>query len=360
MSKSKKTNILCVLSVAIWVIVAFGAVFDIVLFVKYVDKKTSVVEPITELSVDADLLTTSVFENDRNFELSTEPKSISFNKLTPGDVVITDKFSGVYVLEVEQNGKTEYEIDVYEAYVREMYTAFDYEHPEVFWLDNSTKVKRITADHVTYFFFVLADADGFNKKAPAWRENGSVQKGIERREKAVADIISQVPDNDPYLQIEAVNNILIKQNQYNSSKEPQNLGNEPRECLSALEGNVGADGPICTGYSKAFKVLCDRLYIPCRLVSGNSKSAFSSKYGRHMWNAVKIGDPWYSVDVTWNDPSVTGIEGSVSGAEREDYLLVGSDTEIDGQPFCKSHIADSPYGRIYEDEMSKCAFTPAN
>ena len=35
---------------------------------------------------------------------------------------------------------------------------------------------------------------------------------------------------------------------------------------------------------------------------------------------------WYGADITWDDPVVAGKTGAVSGAENEDYLLVGSST----------------------------------
>ena len=53
---------------------------------------------------------------------------------------------------------------------------------------------------------------------------------------------------------------------------------------------------VCEGYSKAFKVLCDYFAIPAILVKGKINSG-----SLHMWNAVKLGDTWYIVDVTWDD-----------------------------------------------------------
>lgn len=54
---------------------------------------------------------------------------------------------------------------------------------------------------------------------------------------------------------------------------------------------------------------------------------------------MSLDAKWFGVDVTWNDPIVRGVTGAVSGHENEQYLLVGSDTEIRGMRFAASHPA---------------------
>ena len=50
---------------------------------------------------------------------------------------------------------------------------------------------------------------------------------------------------------------------------------------------------VCQGYSLAYKALMDRAGIECKIIS---------KEGVHAWNIIKIGENWYHVDVTWDDP----------------------------------------------------------
>ena len=58
---------------------------------------------------------------------------------------------------------------------------------------------------------------------------------------------------------------------------------------------IGDGGMVCEGYAEAFKILCDKLGIPCALVVGNAS-------GPHMWNYVQMEDGrWYLVDATWDD-----------------------------------------------------------
>ena len=51
---------------------------------------------------------------------------------------------------------------------------------------------------------------------------------------------------------------------------------------------------VCQGYSEAYKVLLNKLGIPCEIVTSYKLN--------HAWNAVKLNGKWYYVDVTWDDP----------------------------------------------------------
>lgn len=103
--------------------------------------------------------------------------------------------------------------------------------------------------------------------------------------------------------------------------------------LNALVGNSGETGPVCEGFSKEFKVLCDNAGIPCELSTGiGSNNAGSDN---HMWNIVQIDGQWYGMDATWNDPNESDVP--VTGLESNDYTLLGSDTPVDGMTFSESH-----------------------
>ena len=95
--------------------------------------------------------------------------------------------------------------------------------------------------------------------------------------------------------------------------------------------------PVCDGYAKAFKMVCDLLEIPCVLVVSST----------HMWNNVLMDDgDWYNVDVTWDDSNDQQISYQ--------YFLVGSQTVINGAlnqvtvtyPV-KKHVAYEYLGQVY-------------
>ena len=85
---------------------------------------------------------------------------------------------------------------------------------------------------------------------------------------------------------------------------------------STALGALVEPGVVCEGYSKAFKLICDRLDIPCVVVFGNYDA---TENVAHMWNDVLMEDGnWYAVDVTWDDNDGEGSEYD------HDYFLKGS------------------------------------
>ena len=131
---------------------------------------------------------------------------------------------------------------------------------------------------------------------------------------AIADKVDR--DADLYEQVMQVHDLLAAQSTYN--KEPadstaENLSHHAYSCLVAGD----AYEPVCDGYAKAVKVVCDLLEIPSTLAISEN----------HMWNNIKMDDgDWYNLDLTWDD---TGDAGSHS------YFLVGSQTLVDGVAFSK-------------------------
>ena len=59
---------------------------------------------------------------------------------------------------------------------------------------------------------------------------------------------------------------------------------------------IGQRG-MCLGFTLAFQLFMDMLDIESIVVEGTN---YFGDY--HSWNQVRIGDNWYAVDVTWNNP----------------------------------------------------------
>lgn len=57
---------------------------------------------------------------------------------------------------------------------------------------------------------------------------------------------------------------------------------------------------VCEGYSKAAKLLFDKLSVSSYLVTGNSYDENDNVTG-HMWNVVSIAGNNYYLDITWDD-----------------------------------------------------------
>ena len=52
---------------------------------------------------------------------------------------------------------------------------------------------------------------------------------------------------------------------------------------------------VCQGYATLFYRMCREVGIPAKYISGTAG-------GGHGWNIVKLGNVWYNVDTTWDDP----------------------------------------------------------
>ena len=224
-------------------------------------------------------------------------------------------------------------------YAVEIYSAFHRDHPEVFWLSGQSSYNWSMSYNYNYangsgtvtytmrVFFNLKSSS-FDIRDSAYRTTAAISAGIAQRDGDVAEILADCPtDSSVYEQLRYLNKTLTETNVYNSTAS-ESVSRMPWQCLSALAGEDAAYGPVCEGYAKAFKVLCDKLDIPCTLVEGDARSSKSEIAGPHMWNYVQVDGGWYAVDVTWNDPLSGSNDGIVSGYESEEWFLLGSDSQI--------------------------------
>ena len=57
----------------------------------------------------------------------------------------------------------------------------------------------------------------------------------------------------------------------------------------------------------------------------------SGKNEKHAWDCVKLGNNWYEIDPTWDDPIIIAADGrivnaSTANSARYKYFLKGSST----------------------------------
>lgn len=112
---------------------------------------------------------------------------------------------------------------------------------------------------------------------------------------------------------------------------------------TAYDALIGGTA-VCQGYTLAFLDLAHELGLSCEMVSSRTLN--------HAWNFIKVGNSYYHVDVTWNDPVAdrlgrarhvyflksTGFFQSEDGGHTaEDWVLTGgiapnaaSETKYDG------------------------------
>lgn len=74
----------------------------------------------------------------------------------------------------------------------------------------------------------------------------------------------------------------------------------PQEDYTAYGVLINGTG-VCEGYSYAIKRLLKAVSIDSIIVDGNSTGDTG---GPHAWNMVKLGNDYYQLDVTYDDPVV--------------------------------------------------------
>jgi hypothetical protein len=73
---------------------------------------------------------------------------------------------------------------------------------------------------------------------------------------------------------------------------------------------------VCSGYARAFKMMCDAAGIPSLYIEGAIGS------GPHAWNAVFVDGRWFYVDTTLDDLD--------NGAVRNDYFMLPASEPLPG------------------------------
>jgi len=271
----------------------------------------------------------------------------------------------------------------YVPYVYAACNAFDRDHPEVFWLTGETVVSFVPdydSDAEGNYCYVtvklmlkgvpLGSSEVFNMRKANYQTAEAVESALDTLNTNLTSILSSdaVTSGTDVDKIKYFNEWLTKNNEYNTAvagatssaelEAVETSSPDSWECISALTdkaagenvptGSAGSVGPVCEGYARAFKVLCDEVGIPCVLVDGQAVNS-SGGSEAHMWNYVQVDDgdsqtdnPWYAVDVTWDDPVVSGLSGRISGYENETWLLVGSGTVMEGYSAGTTFIETHP------------------
>jgi len=188
--------------------------------------------------------------------------------------------------------------------------SFDY--PEIFWLDMSKLA--IGTGNVTYSRNILSKKYVLKvnelKFTPAiFSSYENIDDAFLYKEKLESAIDNfKVEGETRYEQLKCIHDTIALFTYYD----------ENALYSSSAVGALVESGSVCEGYSKGFKLICDRLNIPCVLIFGNYDADDNVA---HMWNYVKMEDGnWYAVDVTWDD-----TDGQNGHELKNDYFLKGSE-----------------------------------
>jgi len=121
---------------------------------------------------------------------------------------------------------------------------------------------------------------------------------IKKIDKDIDRIIADHTDNSQTTmeKIRALHDYIINETRYDTDK----ITNGSSEYDSSrIQGVLYDKHAICSGYADIMSVILYKLGIQNFKVSSKN----------HVWNAVRMDNSWYHLDLTWDDPvSTTGID----------------------------------------------------
>ena len=214
-----------------------------------------------------------------NFDISENPyyAMLSDNEKNAYSQIFEELFAG--------NSQFECKVSVSADEISKAIDAVLYDHPELFWLDNtySYTYDPETGDirELTFDFFDFADT-------PEKLEAAKTQFN------AVADsIVVQALSYSTTVERELFIHDYICENTEYDASGPYN-----QSAYSVLVLHES----VCAGYTRAFQYLMQRLGVTCYYVTGRTDGmGGSDSDGSHSWNMVAIDGEFYNIDCLWDD-----------------------------------------------------------
>lgn len=174
------------------------------------------------------------------------------------------------------------------------------------------------SDTFTYLNQLVHPFNSFKTIQSNYNSNGRIDvevikkytdEDIEKINNKLNNIINELNVNN-YTnlndKIKVFHDYLANTNKYDKNKE---IGNSNYNSDGAI-GTLFEGYSVCSGYSDTLALYLDMLDLD------NVKVATE----KHVWNAVKINNNWYHIDLTWDDPMTSTNEDII----RYDYFLITS------------------------------------
>ena len=209
--------------------------------------------------------------------------------------------------------------------------AFIYDNVDLFYIDVTKvniNIKYESLGGIRTYQVSIGPRNNGSYYIDTFQTQEQVEKARSYLEDVRKQMAEQIATDGIYRKLGKVHNWLIEVVSYDNTSKNQHT----------IYGALADNKAVCEGYARAFKYLMDATGVPCVLVSGTATNSRGEEES-HAWNYVQINENWYAVDVTWDDPIITG-DGELTQELKYKYFLKGA-TE-----FKVDHKED---GRISED-----------
>ena len=159
------------------------------------------------------------------------------------------------------------------------YLVYCYDHPEHFWLDQSSYSKTSASDGTLreiVFTYLFEGAE------------------LETAKNAMQDAIDALMEDLPTDDTGAFDAYTLELYVHDRIVESVSYEDESEISHTAYGALINKKA-VCEGYAKAFQLIMQSYGMPCYMVVGEGRE------DTHGWDLVKIGDDWCYVDPTWDD-----------------------------------------------------------
>ena len=216
-------------------------------------------------------------------------------------------------------------------------------------------------DHPEYFAYSIQNLatgtyDGVSAlalyKYEYWEYSTSFDRYERELEKRVDQIVKETEKkcSNDYEKALYVHDYLVTHAAYDHEacdeilNNPANYNPVHDQVFTAYGCIVNGDC-VCAGYAAAYKVILDRLGIPCVYVTGWGDPTISDV--GHAWNRIILDGESYYVDITWDDGAeVYDDDGKQIYPESVLYNYFNITTE----DLVKTHLVDEEYFKQPECE----------
>lgn len=166
-----------------------------------------------------------------------------------------------------------------------------HDNPRIIWVDTSART-------------IGRDGNIIGMEFEYLRGESDARRELDKVARIVNPLLDDACERPPGLErVAAVHDGLLSLNAETDG------GTDLRNALGAL--GLSRGGAVCSGFARAFKMLCDAADIPCAVVSGwtsdkgRPKPTRDPSHTTHAWNLVDVsaqGRPsqWVHVDAYWD------------------------------------------------------------
>lgn len=214
----------------------------------------------------------------------------------------TEKQAYSKILKMIKEIENSVDLKIFKLTTNEVFLLFQKvltDYPEFFYVSPTIKTVYDSKTGIVNTLFIhytdgeITDLLSSNGTPEKSADRNKINKQINTFSKKAKDILDNIPANYSAAKKERIiHDYLIKNVSYDrKGSESGNISNHSFTSYGALVLGEA----VCEGYSKAFSFLCNMVGINTTLISGKTAE------GDHMWNAVKLDNHWYMIDVTLDD-----------------------------------------------------------